>query len=61
MLGLTLGSTESVGVNIEAINISIYKDYFIVSAVQKITGITSKIKIDRKTQDILQLGNNSHN
>jgi hypothetical protein len=56
MLGLTFGSTENVGVNIEAINISIYKDYFIVSANQKLTGITSQLKIDRRTHDILQLG-----
>jgi hypothetical protein len=59
MLGTTLGNTESIGVNIEAVSISIYKDYFIVSANQKITGITSKIRIDRKTQDIFQLGKNA--
>jgi hypothetical protein len=56
MLGLSLGGDIPQGINIEAITIWIYKSYFLASANKAITGINSKIRIDRKTHEIMQLG-----
>ena len=59
MLGipsLALGPQVPLGINIETMTIWIYKAHFLVSADKQATGIMSKIKIDRKTCDILQLG-----
>lgn len=55
MLGLS-GQIPQ-GINIESTTIWVYKSSFLVAADKKMTGINSKIKIDRRTSDILQLGN----
>jgi hypothetical protein len=55
MLGLSLGQYPQ-GLNIESTSVWIYKTFFFVAASREMTGINSKIKIDRKTHDILQLG-----
>jgi hypothetical protein len=56
MLGLSLGGEGRQGIKIESTTVWIYKSSFIVTADKQITGINSKIKIDRKNADILQLG-----
>ena len=56
MLGLSLGNPETSGINLETVKIYVYKTFFFVEANRQITGINSKIKIDRKNYDILQLG-----
>lgn len=55
MLGSPLKSNMNEKVNIEAINLYIYKEYFLLEPNMKITGMTSMLRIDRKTQDIVQL------
>lgn len=56
MLGLGLGAPLALGINLETIKIYVYKTFFFVEANRQITGINSKIKIDRKNFEILQLG-----
>jgi hypothetical protein len=52
MLGFGLGETQPPGINIEAFKIYIYKKFFILTANKNITGITTKIKIDKQTSNI---------
>ena len=56
MLGISLGGNVPQGVNIQAVTIWIYKTYFLAAGDKGITGISSKIKIDRKTNEMSQLG-----
>ena len=43
-------------INLEAVSVDIYPHEFIIAADEKTTGVKSKLKIDRKTQGITQLG-----
>jgi hypothetical protein len=56
MLGLSLGGGVPQGLNIESTTIWIYKTYFLAAADRAMTGINSKIRIDRKSHEISQLG-----
>jgi hypothetical protein len=56
MLGLSLGGTVPQGINIESTTIWIYKTHFLAAADRAMTGINSKISIDRKSHEISQLG-----
>lgn len=48
--------TQFSGTNIEAMSVFVYPQYFLITANQKTTGITSQIKIERQTRNIIQLG-----
>lgn len=60
MLGLSLGGSVPQGLNIESTTIWIYKTHFLAAADRAMTGINSKIRIDRKSHEISQLGLNEY-
>ena len=56
MLAYPIQEQEYKGTNLEAFTVYLYKDFFLIAASKELTGITSKIRINKHSKNITQLG-----